>query len=493
MLYESNGTAGEYASLSYCWGTAHPTTLTSSTLDSLRAGINTSDLPQTLRDAIWLAHQLGIPYIWIDSLCIVQDDNSDWARESARMCDTYANSALTIAASRAAASSEGFLGDRDDRTYIPVPFQGDGGSGEALAFEMAPRTGAYLHEITHMGDEPLTARGWAMQERYLSPRTIHFGQSQIYFECTREFTTEDRCARGLRPIVGKEEMGVWHPESWGDWIRVSWYDAVGLYSSRALSYETDKLPTVAGLAAHFLSTFSRPGDDLGTKGQYLAGLWREDLIRGLRWRTHDRAPPGSRPPTYRAPTWSWASMDGKIYHFPHSDFSSTDLAVVQDVQVDVESLESPFGRVTGGHLLLRAIVLRPRMEPGDRVLNFCEDGVKFHVFPSWDAESYDLPEGDGSLERGAAETEPGAAETELFAIPLSACRQDFDGRLWPFFLILKAVDHHVHAHASVPGFQRVGAGTAQEFSRSPRGLERLAETRWAVAEERGDMEDVLIV
>ena len=80
MLQESNGTTGVYASLSYCWGTAQPTTLTLSTLDSFRSGIKTSDLPQTFQDAIWLAHQLGIPHLWIDSLCIVQDDHSDWSR-----------------------------------------------------------------------------------------------------------------------------------------------------------------------------------------------------------------------------------------------------------------------------------------------------------------------------------------------------------------------------------------------------------------------------
>ncbi len=77
--------AGEYAALSHCWGMAQPTCLNKDTVADLMKGVKTDTLPRSFRDAIWLAHELSIPYIWIDRLCILQDDPEDWARESADM------------------------------------------------------------------------------------------------------------------------------------------------------------------------------------------------------------------------------------------------------------------------------------------------------------------------------------------------------------------------------------------------------------------------
>ena len=219
----------EYATLSHCWGSkVQPTmaALTHGSLADFIAGVNTTSLPQTFQDAVWLTRRLGIRYLWVDSLCIMQDDHDDWTRESAKMCDVYRNASLTIAASRAAGSSEGFLGERKEREYARVPFcienpspsplsrkdsddvsQTTTVSGEALVFALPPRLVYDPNYCVYLEDEPLMKRAWALQERYLSRRTLHFCHDQIYFECEHSFISEDGCISvspiHLRPFISK--------------------------------------------------------------------------------------------------------------------------------------------------------------------------------------------------------------------------------------------------------------------------------------------------
>lgn len=112
---------GNYVTLSYCWGTALPYTTTSKNLQQHLAGLYFVQLPKTLQDAIMVARYLGFRYIWIDCICIVQDDEQDWAREAARMADIYSKSALCIAASRASNCDEGFLHLRNIEHWTHVP------------------------------------------------------------------------------------------------------------------------------------------------------------------------------------------------------------------------------------------------------------------------------------------------------------------------------------------------------------------------------------
>jgi hypothetical protein len=122
------GTMGKYASLSYCWGSSLPYTTTVENLDQNRQGIQFNDLPRTLQDAIMIARYIGFDYIWIDCLCIVQNDKADWAREASRMADIYSNADLSIAASRAAHCDEGFLHSRRLAPWTRASFEDPEGS-----------------------------------------------------------------------------------------------------------------------------------------------------------------------------------------------------------------------------------------------------------------------------------------------------------------------------------------------------------------------------
>jgi hypothetical protein len=111
-LYEAQGEYGQYLTLSYCWGKAQIITTTTETKQERMKEISWSSLSKTFRDAVIVSRHLGFRYLWIDSLCIIQDDKQDWEREAARMALIYKGSQLTIAVTSSKDGSEGCFGKR---------------------------------------------------------------------------------------------------------------------------------------------------------------------------------------------------------------------------------------------------------------------------------------------------------------------------------------------------------------------------------------------
>jgi heterokaryon incompatibility protein (HET) len=129
LVETDTGKYGQYIALSYCWGSVSAYKTTVNTKNDHMSGINFDCLPRTIQDTIVLTRYLGLQYLWIDCLCIVQDDREDWERESYRMGSVYQNSYLTIAASRAKDCSEGFLGKRVADSILRTKIEdGDGQS-----------------------------------------------------------------------------------------------------------------------------------------------------------------------------------------------------------------------------------------------------------------------------------------------------------------------------------------------------------------------------
>jgi hypothetical protein len=361
LVEPAAGTNGRYVSLSHCWGKSQPFTTTKATMASRKASIDVSGLPQTFQDAIAISRELGIRYIWIDSLCICQDDGADWERESAKMASIYMNSYLTLAASRAKDDSDGFLGPRDARVHVELPVTiprsatgADGSNDKAdtetlYLFNIPLNLAASGHQyVVHM-EEPLTTRAWVVQERFLTPRTLHFGSSQISFECIEIFKTEDGYQQTLSlfnitelPDMDLTDVGIDRDFSFRGSRR--WNEILRIYSRKALSWESDKLPALSGLARLFEQKY---GDE------YVAGLWRSNIVEGICWQTY--GDPHSRPKKYRAPSWSWASIDGLISIT--SIGSWKDLVEVVDVQTQVKG-ENRLGEVSGGNIVLRATLER---------------------------------------------------------------------------------------------------------------------------------------
>lgn len=348
-LREVQGERGRYISLSHCWGKTTQFSTTKASLASNKASILYSELPKSFQDAISITRQLGVRYIWIDSICICQDDNEDWERESAKMTEVYMNSYLTIAASAAEDSTVGCYLPRRKPKYVVVKHKTQKGlDGELQMFVLPMRKEALCDLYIHMADNinkpdhPLATRAWAVQERVLPRRTLHFGKHQMYFECNEGF-------RGENGLQTPWRFDCIHSAASGSFQRMQqddrdehlklWHDLLWNYGKRKLTKASDKLPAISGVA-RLIS--ERLGDD-----DYLAGLWRNSLIEDLLWqglKVH-------RVAEYRAPSWSWASVDGT----PAMGLSCKWKALGEVLGYQVERKgKNAFGEVRSGWIKLRA-------------------------------------------------------------------------------------------------------------------------------------------
>jgi len=182
----------EYAALSYCWGDTLPTRAIKATETEFRMRIPYRTLPRTFQDSITIARMLRLPYIWIDALCIIQDDPADWEREATRMQQIYSGSTLTIAASGAKDTSAGFFAHETPRfRSASVPAEralftfGNSATGKTMIVQVQDRGGL------HNGMAPiLQTRGWTLQESALSHRIVQCVQSELYWRCSQGCQTE---------------------------------------------------------------------------------------------------------------------------------------------------------------------------------------------------------------------------------------------------------------------------------------------------------------
>ncbi|KAH6843201.1 hypothetical protein B0I37DRAFT_330891 [Chaetomium sp. MPI-CAGE-AT-0009] len=261
-----------------------------------------SRLPRTFRDAVTVTRELGVRYLWIDSLCIVQDDPHDWHRESQMMERVYTSAYCTLAAIRAGSPEDGFLGpvggregERGrERDMVVV---GDGGAGDEI----------YVCEMLddfdeHVGRSELQRRGWVLQERALSRRTIHFTEKQTYWECGRGVRLYSEQAAFLGdsnfPRYGDAR-------SKGKRIKL----IQGLYeqySAMQLTYAKDRPAAIRGLEARLVQTIGGPGG---------YGVFRRHMHRYLLWKRQGEVGLeriDNFPPDERVPSWSWMAYAGEI-------------------------------------------------------------------------------------------------------------------------------------------------------------------------------------
>ena len=345
------GTVGKYVSLSYCWGKSRDFTTTRATIAERKRGISVADMPATYQDIIKVTRDLGLRFLWIDSLCICQDEHVDWERESARMLSIYSNAYLTVAASSAKESAEGFLGPRPDRVYVQLDYIRGGVQGKALAFGLPLHEELLKRDYITLPNEPLSNRAWGLQERVLSHRVLLYSTKQMFYECNKGYRGEDGLFLDERHECVHQRMESDTPDAISKNcgrlelnerpvcnILKGWYDLMWLYGPKKLSYATDKLPAISGIASIFSE---RTGE------KYLAGLWRGQLVRDLAWQSLDYR----RVSEYRAPSWSWASGDGIPAMRQRDEYD--ELAMILDATVTLKG-ENPFGEVTDGRIKLRA-------------------------------------------------------------------------------------------------------------------------------------------
>jgi len=167
---------GKYIALSHCWGEKLPLRTTKDKLEDYKQHIESSELPQTFLDAVTVAREIDVQYLWIDSLCIIQDDSGDWEKESQKMEQVFSSAYCTISATSAKNSHEGFL-------PFPVKEAVRILDGEKSQFAVYACIADKSFKQAVDEDGLLNTRGWVLQERALSRRTIHFTGPQIFWEC----------------------------------------------------------------------------------------------------------------------------------------------------------------------------------------------------------------------------------------------------------------------------------------------------------------------
>lgn len=361
----SNVREGEYVALSHCWGgdgSAPGHTMTDTeTLQKHMAGIDVTELPQNFQDAVKVTRHLGIRYLWIDSLCICQDSVDDWVRESASMTDVYSRAHVVIAADSASNTAVGFL-KRPERRHIPITLStADGGALTAMAYGVRPQLTNEPETWVLLPWEPLSTRGWTLQERLLPHRVLHYGTSQMMFECNCHFISEDGYSAPGRwsslypgPAADRELFRI----RGTDGYEQAWRRIVGEYSSRNLTVRSDKLPAIAGLAQSFLTNLVKQHGQV----EYLAGLWSHSIAVSLVWQSlcqrddEDWVPPETPLPgdeEYVAPSWSWAALPGKMW-YGHGANELESIVTVTGWRMTPRSKHAPLAELIDGWIRLRA-------------------------------------------------------------------------------------------------------------------------------------------
>ncbi|CAO2655587.1 Nn.00g043900.m01.CDS01 [Neocucurbitaria sp. VM-36] len=299
-LRPGTGLTGRYCALSHCWGTSNPPARTTRVnLQSRQAKIDENTLSKTFRDAIALARHLSIRFMWIDSLCIIQDDKEDWEKESANMASVYRNAYLVITATRAEHGDIGCFSDRQEPMFcFDIP-QGNGQKApvylrnevEHLHFEPSA-----MYNAKQFRQYPLLARAWCLQERLLATRMVHFAGDELVWECR----TRTRCECGEldeHAVRNSSFIRRWTIDRDPKKLFDLWHKTVSLYSSLCLTRGSDYLPALSGLAQHI--------QERGC-GNYIYGIWEENIAADLMWVS---ALPRPRTHEWRAPSWSWACAD----------------------------------------------------------------------------------------------------------------------------------------------------------------------------------------
>ncbi|KAK8023296.1 HET-domain-containing protein [Apiospora marii] len=300
-LVQGLGRRAAYACLSHRWG---PSTerckTTTATLAAHFEQVPSSILPKNFREASEVALYLGLKYLWIDSLCIIQDDAEDWKVQAAQMCNIYSGAYLTIAATSSGDSDNGMF-----RTVSTIPISPVETNRSDIFIREYPShfpSPQWSPDPNELAKFPLLTRGWVYQERLLSPRVVHFTRCEVLLECSAR---KAYCECGEAADVPTWARKHNYRNPWPEKVRSEWNELVGEYSALQLTYTSDKIPALAGIARYY-GTRHR-----SSFGRYVAGLWENSLPQDLLWYVKN-AEGVTRPEVSPEPSWSWASVTGRI-------------------------------------------------------------------------------------------------------------------------------------------------------------------------------------
>lgn len=389
-LIESPST--EWVTLSYCWGHGSTLTTVESNLEEHLCLIPPEAVPRLYQEAIKTTFMLGYRYIWIDSLCIIQDTKLHWVQESTIMGDVYRGSTLNIAALASEDCCSPLWKPRNPLAFLPVRVPVAPGWVATLVAK-DPFLIYEERSWRYSTAEPLVRRAWVVQEVVLAPRTVYFGTSNVYFDCQSHAANSSlpdlvdlsdllraqdlrQTSFSERPVPSKQLFGkvLAEPELPAcntiqkymehlistpavlDFIHM-YASLVEQYTKCCLTFEEDKLVAINGIVQKLrLATGLTP----------LAGLWKELLPLFLLWRPYKQGDT-CRGRSYVAPSWSWASLHGPVnididYHLRDPSCIKTMEILTDVVDTHLEDLQSN-GHIRGGWLRLQGPMRKVRVVP----------------------------------------------------------------------------------------------------------------------------------
>lgn len=336
-----------YITLSHCWGSCKGFKLSTTNYDSMTRGKTAYALPRLYQDAMYVTRELGVKYLWIDWLCIIQtgDDLKDWKREASLMGDVYSRALCNISALNAADNRASLFHSRDLNALSP-PNWTFSVHGEISHYEIHDQH-LWVHDVS---SALLSTRAWVLQERLLSPRILHFGGEQMFWECRTKYASESY-PNGISEHVSPGiDFKYLHVDESMDWSYDDHYDAwsrtVEKYSTCALTFQSDKLVAISAIAK-LVQSFR--------KDEYIAGIWGRTLEKEMLWRVSHLPVMVSGSQPYRCPTWSWAAVNGRIEF--ESSREGKILFQIDSYQLDYATTDK-LGLLRGGWIQVRAS-LRP--------------------------------------------------------------------------------------------------------------------------------------
>ncbi|KLU89826.1 hypothetical protein MAPG_08795 [Magnaporthiopsis poae ATCC 64411] len=380
-----------YVALSYCWGpdtTGIVKTLTDN-IDQHRRGISVSTLPKTLQDAIAVCRSIEARYIWIDALCIIQNDLSDWETESIKMLDIYSNSHLTIAVHPARSCKDGFLGGQlfgratwqmKFHTMNPENNTPTSSFPMALRQRLAREDGPLVQcpEDDASFRTPLLERGWTFQEAIMPRRIVHFTTRELIWECGSAHWCEcghvEHLDRYRMPGPAHELLVKTNTETSRtgqilDNPGQVWINTLRSYGRRSFTSPSDRLIALSGVAKIMVQELIKvafPFQKETLASVYLAGIYRTPIPRHLLWETdwiNTTAGNAARPTTedrtnpYLAPSWSWASVKHMTTYLMGQWQETSHVELVGAFCKPKQAGGDPTGNIAYGELQLRGLVV----------------------------------------------------------------------------------------------------------------------------------------
>ena len=351
---------GEYCALSYCWGKEKPPMLKKDNYEIMTSkGIRYEELPLCYQDAVVIAKGLKLKYIWIDSLCIIQDNPHDFGLECAKMGGIFGDATITIVVSELHSVYESFI-DRQGAQWTEDLEQY--GSRVEYEFEMTGIDGepstVIAREYLHHWDDvaaytPHAYRAWTFQERKLARRCLIFNKAETFWECHNICMCECTNPAQLKMTPQILPLKSDGPRATlegcfknDEEVDLFWRRNVEIYCGRRLTRCSDRLPALAGIASIVAQT---------TKDEYLAGLWRQNLLRQLIWRPTGR---GNQPSKYLAPSWSWASLQAiDIVSYTADGVLTKDTYQAEVIEAHCERTGPDiYGSLRSGYVILRGLL-----------------------------------------------------------------------------------------------------------------------------------------